>query len=230
MNEKFLVYVHERPDTNAIFYVGKGTEKRSKQTSNRSNYWHNIVAKAGGFCAHIVLRDLVEHEALELEKALIAEMRNNNVPICNLTDGGDGISGYKFSAETRQKMSERRKGRTSPTKGKSLSEEHRNKLRLAKLGKKQSAEHKQNSAKARLGIKKSPEERKRMSERMLGKKMPKEAVAKKFRPVFCTTTGVEYESVTAAANTLGLETTNISRCCKGVFKQTKGYSFEYLTS
>jgi hypothetical protein len=40
----FYVYEHIRPDTNKVFYVGKGSGYRSGITQHRNNYWKNIVA------------------------------------------------------------------------------------------------------------------------------------------------------------------------------------------
>jgi group I intron endonuclease len=64
----------------------------------------------------------------------------------NDTKGGDGTVGQKFrlgkkhTAETRAKLSASRMGRPSPRKGVKLSEETKQKIRLANLGKKRSAE------------------------------------------------------------------------------------------
>lgn len=43
---KWLVYLHFRLDTGKCFYIGKGTEKRSKAKDQRNQYWKNIVGKA----------------------------------------------------------------------------------------------------------------------------------------------------------------------------------------
>jgi group I intron endonuclease len=230
MREDFVVYLHERLDTNAVFYVGKGTAKRVRQKCNRNPHWHRIVAKAGGFNDHLVATGLVESEALELEKLLIAEMRQRGIEICNMTDGGDGISGYHFSDEVRKAMSERMKQKTPFMQGKEFSEEHRQKLRMAKLGKKQSQKHIDASTAGKLGRTCREETKKKIADALKGRKTPQHIVAKNFKPVICTTNGILYESVTSAAKSLSLQTSNISKCCKGILKQTGGYSFKYTTS
>lgn len=227
MREDFVVYLHERLDTNAVFYVGKGTTKRVRQKCNRNPHWHRIVAKAGGFNDHLVATGLVESEALELEKLLIAEMRQRGIEICNMTDGGDGISGYRFSDEARKAMSDRMKQQTPIMLGKEFSEEHRQKLRMAKLGKKQSKEHIDASSLGRTGRVVSEDTKKKIADKLKGRKTPQHIVAKNFKHIVCTTNGILYESVTLAAKSLSLQKSNISKCCKGILKQTGGYSFEY---
>lgn len=230
MREDFVVYLHERLDTNAVFYVGKGTTKRVRQKCNRNPRWHRIVAKAGGFQDHLVATGLVESEALELERLLIAEMRERGIDICNMTDGGDGISGYRFSDESRKVMSERMKQKPPLMLGKEFSEEHRRKLSAAKVGKKQSKEHIAAASLGKIGKVMSEETKQKIAKALTGRKTPEHTLAKNFKPVLCITNGVVYKSVTLAAESLSLATSNISRCCKGIFKQTGGYSFEYAAS
>ena len=59
----------------------------------------------------------------------------------NLTDGGDGHLGFIMTEETKQKLSEAKKGKI-------LSEEHKQKLSEAKKGKTLSEEHKQKISEA----------------------------------------------------------------------------------
>lgn len=56
--------------------------------------------------------------------------------------------------------------------GRKLTEEHKLKLRLAKLGKKQTKEHIENSAKTRIGRKVSEETREKIRKSLTGKKLP----------------------------------------------------------
>ena len=56
--------------------------------------------------------NLPEKEALDLEIDMIKIIGRNDLklgPLLNLTDGGEGISGYKFTAETRELQSKKRK-------------------------------------------------------------------------------------------------------------------------
>jgi hypothetical protein len=147
---KYLVYTHSRLDTNEVFYIGKGTTKRMKQKCHRSKYWHNIVNKAGGFKATILAGNLTEQEALNFEVLMIAKSKEAGLKLCNLTKGGDGISGFKHSPEYCALQSQRMKNRTPWNKGKKTPPEVIEKLRKAKLGKKLSEEHRKNCSLAQL--------------------------------------------------------------------------------
>ena len=67
-----------------------------------------------------------------LEKEVIAKFNTLAPHGYNLTEGGGG--GFR-SEETRRKMSEAKKGKPSPNKGKPHSEEHRRKISEAMKGK-----------------------------------------------------------------------------------------------
>jgi hypothetical protein len=110
----FYLYQHIRPDTGAVFYVGKGSKKRLRSRSHRNNHWKAIVAKAGGFNAEIVFKDDDEELIFLAEEERIDQLRKMGCALSNQTDGGKGgIKGYRHSEETRQKISENRKGKYS---------------------------------------------------------------------------------------------------------------------
>lgn len=225
----YYVYCHFRDDTKDVFYVGKGQGCRRNKTHGRSKFWKNIVKKSGGFYSEIIAQNLTEEEAFSFEKLLILKLKEEGAKLCNLTDGGDGVSGHRHTKETREKISTALKGRVSHNKGKKASLESRQKMRQAKLGVKQSPEHIAASALSRTGRPCSEETKRKISEHHKGKKLPYEHFKNIRKLVFCVTNETTYPSVTEAAEVLGLSTSNISRCCQGKFKQTGGYQFKYLT-
>ena len=75
----------------------------------------------------------------------------------NLTDGGDGHLGFIMTEETKQKLSEAKKGKT-------FSKEHKQKLSEAKKGKTFSKEHKQKLSEAKKGKTLSEEHKQKISE------------------------------------------------------------------
>ena len=98
----FYTYAHYRPD-GRIFYIGKGSGNRYASVG-RSRHWKNIVAKEGGFSSEILARWSSEAEAFEHEKFLIKCFRDLGFDLCNLTDGGEGVSGRIVTDETRNKL------------------------------------------------------------------------------------------------------------------------------
>ena len=107
---QFYVYEHITKDTNAVFYVGKGTGYRSGSKSDRNIHWKR-VAKKHGFTVNIVAQNLDEELAFLCEQERIDQLRRLGVKLCNYTDGGEGISGHKHSEETKKKLSEKAIGR-----------------------------------------------------------------------------------------------------------------------
>jgi hypothetical protein len=107
----FYVYVLKRPD-GRVFYVGKGKGNRARKHSARS---HNpivnsiikkITADGGSVTYTIVLETADEGIAFREEIALIKQYGRLNTEtgrLVNLTDGGDGASGAKFSEEAKEK-------------------------------------------------------------------------------------------------------------------------------
>lgn len=93
----FYVYVHRRATDGRVFYVGKGKGKRAYEIRNRSIYWNRIVARHG-YTIEIVQDNMQEWWSFELERDLIAFYGREN--LANFTDGGEGATGAKRSAET----------------------------------------------------------------------------------------------------------------------------------
>lgn len=112
----FYAYIHARSDTmnaHGIFYVGKGSGSRSGRfvMSCGRNKWHNNIAKKYGYENILVGRLECSNEniAFELEKGLIRCLRGMGVALTNRTDGGEGMSGYRYSEVSKAKMRESRK-------------------------------------------------------------------------------------------------------------------------
>lgn len=104
--ENFGTYIHARPGGEA-FYVGKGSQSRAFNLNPRNPHHGNIVAKYGK--ENIVIDFVLcesEAAAFDLEIKWIKTLRLFGVPLTNMTDGGDGVSGLIFSSEARLKLSE----------------------------------------------------------------------------------------------------------------------------
>jgi len=106
---KFYTYIHSTGDkagqSNRIFYVGKGKKNRAWIFIKRNKHWHNIADKNGINVTICAYWDS-EQEAHEHEKFLILCFRDMGIRLANMTDGGEGMSGYSPTPETRRKISE----------------------------------------------------------------------------------------------------------------------------
>lgn len=180
---KFYVYEHWRPDTDTCFYVGKGHGSRAYNFKRKHNIRHrNIVKKLIklGMCAEVrmVASSLTEEVAFKSEIERIAFWRSLGVNIVNKTDGGEGASGYRHTAEVKQ-MLRKSLALANQTRG-PHSPETIAKMRAAKLGKKQSPEHISNAAAANRGRKyvRSEEYCLKMSRIKIGRRHSDETKAK----------------------------------------------------
>jgi hypothetical protein len=102
----FYVYEHIRLDTNAVFYVGKGKGRRCFEARRRNQHWKRVVSKAGGFDVRIVIEGIDEELAFLAEQELIAKLKMQGTSLTNLTDGGEGASGYCHTVKTKNLLSE----------------------------------------------------------------------------------------------------------------------------
>lgn len=114
----FYIYFHIRPDTGDVFYVGRGKHykrssflRRAYEVKRRNHIWKGIVERNGWqFEVHIFCHCLTLEESQHQEQQAIAsfgKIIDGTGPLCNLTDGGDGVFGLKHSEEARRKMREK---------------------------------------------------------------------------------------------------------------------------
>jgi hypothetical protein len=164
---RHYVYEHLRLDTGEVFYVGKGVNRRAWQTTKRSAYHKNIQAIAGGYNVHILINHITVAEAMRREMEHIASLREQGVGLVNLTDGGEGSSGYVASPEARAKISAAHKGRihsdtekarrAAGCKGIRKTKLWRERLSAAHKGKVNPPSQREKARQRFLGTKRSPE-------------------------------------------------------------------------
>lgn len=222
----FYVYLHRRADNGCVFYVGKGTGNRIHSTK-RNQHWKRVSLKHG-YTVEIVQDQMQEWWAFELEKELISYCGRKN--LCNMTDGGEGLAGLKFSEEHKRKIGDAHKGKSKPVHvieaaklaniGRKLSDEHRKKLSKAKFGIPHSLQHIKNAANSRRG--KSVSEQGKINIRK-----------SKCKTVVCVETCQLFDGTHHA--TEWLKTFNpkasqaaIARACKKSSKIAYGYHWKYL--
>ena len=135
MNESY-VYMLVDPRSNQPFYVGKGVGRRcyfhswEAKHTDRMTYKLAKIRKIQRLGLSIIVRKVEQNvsdaQAKDLECLMISEFRDAGIDLTNLTDGGDGRSGYKPSAETiaktrhdwtdeqKKRISESLKGKSNP--------------------------------------------------------------------------------------------------------------------
>ena len=132
-------YAHSKPD-GTIFYIGKGIGRRA-YSKNRNDYWKRIVAKYGYEVQILAYWD-TEKESLDHEVLLIACMKDMGIELCNLTEGGEGATGYQHSEEHKASLKGNSYGASTwgmTFKGKKHSEESKAKMSYVRIGNKNKA-------------------------------------------------------------------------------------------
>lgn len=135
-------YTYELIDSrnNTVFYVGKGTGARMYQhyyaviknnkplINTKLQNKIKSIFKNNGIIIYNQIIAITEQAAFDKEIELIKQHKINNIDLCNLTNGGEGISGHHFNhtQATKDKLS-------IALKDKPKSKEHINNLILAKI-------------------------------------------------------------------------------------------------
>jgi hypothetical protein len=115
MRMKFYIYLHRRPDTGAVFYVGRGKHytrstpyRRAYSVIKRNAIWQGIVdCNNGQFIVEILLECFTANEVNQLEREAVAafgKIIDGTGTLCNLTEGGEGVEGFSHSEEAKTKM------------------------------------------------------------------------------------------------------------------------------
>jgi hypothetical protein len=150
--DKHYTYIHKKSD-GTPFYVGKGIGNRAYDKYSRNPYWQNKVNKHGLNVEILAYWD-TEVEAFDHEKLIILCFKDMGIKLTNMSDGGEGNSGCKWTDESKQKLSNSTKGNKAWL-GKKHSTETIEKMRLAHTGhtylkgKKHTEEHKANVSNAK---------------------------------------------------------------------------------
>jgi hypothetical protein len=163
----WYVYSYSDPCSGRVFYIGKGKDNRCKAHLYRAKTWVNRgkPAKCGSHNLHLLrliskIWDRGEQPVVEIIKQFdneqnaysyeIEMIKYHKDTICNLTDGGEGFKGH---AETRLKMSEKRKEWLKTDKGQAwrkMMSEARKGSKNPHFGKKEEEEHKRSRMKNML--------------------------------------------------------------------------------
>jgi hypothetical protein len=201
----FYTYMHRRADDLKPFYIGKGKGGRARSKANRNPHWLRTASKHG-LVVEVIANWPTEREAFEHERFLIKCFRDIGYKLVNMSDGGEGQSGWVPSKETRQKIS-------ASTTGRRLSPEA-SAAQAAKL----------------RGRKQTPEQ---IEAARLGRIR---AGSKADKPVLCVESGQVFRSIGEAVRWLQesgfakADKAAVSRVCRGApkCKTAYGHTWKFI--
>jgi hypothetical protein len=217
MENNWYVYQHIRKDKDEPFYVGIGNKVNYARAyefrkDKRNEVWWKIFNKTE-IQVNIIFDRISKEEASAKEQELIKKLGRrdlNEGPLCNMTDGGDGIWNCIRSEDVRKKLSEGKKGEKNP-----------------QYGKKPSIESLLKRANSLRGQKRSDETKKRQSESSIKSGQAKEVNVFKFG----TNEYVgRFYAISEACRVLGFHHLNSKAIlvANGKRRQTQGYVFRYV--
>lgn len=176
----------------------------AKHGKKRSKF-HSAIRKYGfsAFEFRLLLPCVDFFDALENEARLIKELK----PEYNLTSGGGGVKGLRFSAESKARMSAAKAGRPP-----------------AWLNGENDAEIRKKISEGLRRRKGKPQTEKQRAHTL---RMRKLGNAGRRKAVICLTDGVRYGSLTEAAKKYNLTTGQVAYYCKGNHESRRGLDFRY---
>lgn len=143
------LFYENNKDENICFYIGKGSKYRMRehfkscrkgQNSYKDNKIKKLKQNGKSPFPKKLAENLTHQKALELEKALLSKEKLFS-ELTNLTKGGEGLTGYRHSEETKIKMSKNRSGKNHHFHGKNRSEEFKEKLSETMKGRRTGKDH-----------------------------------------------------------------------------------------
>ena len=233
----YSVYIHKNKSNNKQ-YVGITSCDPKVRWKKGYGYSDQLpigraMRKYGwdGFTHEIIASDLSEIEAKSLEVKLISDLQTQNPDFgYNICAGGEGVTGWHPSSETRQKISEAAKqrcGEKNPNYGHKWTDEMKEIASKRRKGNYSDKTRKKISeaAKKRCGDK-NPFYGKSHSEET------KELISKlRRKPVAMfskdNTLLQTYNSIKEASEDTGINKVAISNCCRGVKKTSGGFIWRY---
>lgn len=104
--KEYYVYEWYVIETDEVFYIGKGKNKRAENIQNRNKFFKDMY-NSHNCNFRIKIDNLTEEEAFKYEKLLIEYYREYypQYRLTNQTDGGEGVSGWHPSKEIKERIS-----------------------------------------------------------------------------------------------------------------------------
>lgn len=218
MNRTGIIYALQDPISFEIRYIGKTIEGKVRYhrhmkpsvynfSSSHVYCWIRSLVNRSYKPLWLVLQqfDNVSNEELNnAEIYWISYFKNLNCNLCNHTDGGDGMFGYKMKEETKEK------------------------LRNLNIGKKQSVETLKLRSMKLKGQKRSLESKLRLSQSKIGSKNPMFGKSSSLKKKVITECGLSFNSLTEASKHFNVTISAIKQSCRKNTKVKGLYKFNYM--
>lgn len=160
-------------------YIGQTTNYKKRiythfNESKNCTCLHNAIKKHGKdkFISEILESDIPSHLLNNKEQFYIKTFNTKSPNGYNLTEGGDGVAGYKPTKEQRQKRSESIRGINNHNYKKTRTQETKDKISKANKGYKMRPESIKKSAESRQNMKFSEQHKQNLSKARKGKPRP----------------------------------------------------------
>lgn len=209
----YLVKNHQ----NKVVYVGQQIGTKSIEKYKGSGLLLNRAYKKYG--KNSFKQEIIEYcniEELNTKEKLYIKQYNTKFPHgYNLTEGGEGMKGYKYNSDQKQNISKAKKGQTYP-------KEHGKKIRQARLGKKHSSETidkiiqtKASKHNIKIDLSQKNQLKSNSQKTILQYDLQNNLLN-------------EYQSAQEAGRCLGKSGNQIADCASGRQKTAYGFKWEYL--
>lgn len=217
----YTVYKHTSPDGRV--YVGITSQKPTSRWQSGNGYKGNsyftrAINKYGweNFSHEILFENLSRDEAVKIEIELIAKYKSNQRKYgFNISSGGESKSGTTISQKQKDIIS-------AASKGRIVSETTRKKLSIASKRRWSDQEYVEHMREINSGT----------NNKMFGRKLSDEEKIKR------NAIGVsqysmggqllnKFISIRDASEKTGVHRSDLSNCCKGIFKQAGGFVWKY---
>ena len=203
-------------DKNGLRYIGKTKTKeikirhknhlRDETKCHRVNWIKSLTKNKQKPIIYIILDNLTEEESLNKEKLFIKILREAGVQLVNQTNGGEGISSYKHTKETRQKMSQSRLGHpTTPETKRKISKALKGRIVTGMYGKHHSKEAKKKISDSNLKTRGKPVLQLSLEGNII----------------------TSFKGISEAARKTGFSKSCIIACCKKKRQTHKGFRWHY---
>ena len=222
--DNYCLYKHESP--NGKVYIGITSQKPLQRWScgngyKNNSYFTRAIKKYGwdNFKHEIIFENLTKEDAKQLEIEYIKKFKSNVRRYgYNISSGGESKSGTKISEYQKQRIRE-------GTKNRVLTESYRKKLSESTKRYWQQEGVREHFKEINLGANNPQFGKVRTDEEKI--KRGAKTILQYDKEMNLLN---EYISLHKASEETGADRDGISKCCKGIFKQYKGYIWRFNES